>query len=303
MKKDITLFQDNAITRASYEMSALEKDILLMIISQVNHKDSNVPYFIRAQEIIERKGEEINFAAFKKASKMLVSRNFETMLDETRLLQSSFISSAIYHKGKGVIEVRVDPNVVPLYSDLKKNFTTIQLNAALSLNSKYAKRLYEVISSVKNFPNPCITITVDELKKRLGVSLYKDEVLQSDTYPNFADFDRRVLIPSQQEMDKTDVRFTYDLIYDKKSVTRGRKKVHSIKITVSKVGEPEEPALETDTTLVSRLINEFRLRKDQAITIIGTHDKKAILKSLYDISLERSNIRNIGAYTAEVFGV
>jgi plasmid replication initiation protein len=303
MKKDITLFQDNAITRASYEMSALEKDILLMIISQVNHKDSNIPYFIKAQEIIERKGERIKFEDFQKAGKMLVSRTFETMLDERRLLQSSFISSAIYHKGKGMIEVRVDPNVVPLYSDLKKNFTTIQLNAALSLNSKYAKRMYELVSSVKNFINPYMTITVEELKKRLGVSLYTEGVLKNDTYPNFAHFEKRVLIPSLSEMEKTDVRFSYNLIYDKKCVGRGRKAVHALKITVSKVGEPEEPVLETDTILVTRLINEFRLRKDQAITIIGTHDKKAILKSLYDISLERSNIRNIGAYTAEVFGV
>jgi plasmid replication initiation protein len=303
MKKDITLFQDNAITRASYEMTALEKDLLLMVISQVNYKDANIPYFIRAQEIVERKGEEISFAAFKKAGEMLISRTFETWLDETRLLKSSFISSAIYHKGKGIIEVRVDPNVVPLYSDLKKNFTTIQLNAALSLNSKYAKRMYEVISSVKNFKNPYMTITIDELKKRLGVSLYKNEVLLSDTYTNFAHFEKRVLIPCLSEMEKTDVRFTYDLIYDKKSVGRGRKKVDSLKITVSKVGKEEEPALETDTILIARLVTDFRLRKDQAITVVGTHDKKQILKSLYDISLERSNIRNIGAYTAEVFGV
>lgn len=303
MKKDITLFQDNAITRASYEMTALEKDILLMIISQVNHKDSNTPYFIRAQEIIERKGERIKFEDFKKAGKMLVSRTFETWIDETRFLQSCFISSAIYHKGKGIIEVRVDPNVVALYSDLKKNFTTIQLNAALSLNSKYAKRMYETVSLYKNFKNPYFIISVEELKKRLGVSVYKDEVLQSDTYPNFAHFDKRVLIPSQQEMEKTDVRFTYDLIYDKKCVGRGRKAVHSLKITVSKIDTPEELEIETDTVLVGRLITEFRLRKDQAITIVGTHDKKTLLKSLYDISLERSKIRNIGAYTAEVFGV
>ena len=40
-----------------------------------------------------------------------------------------------------------------------------------------------------------------------------------------------------------------------------------------------------------------------ALRIVGTFDRKEILKNLYDISLERSNIRNIGAYTAEVFKV
>lgn len=303
MKKDITLFQDNAITRASYEMTALEKDILLMIISQVNYKDSNTPYFIKVQEIIERKNERIDFADFKKAGKMLVSRTFETWIDETRFLQSSFISSAIYHKGKGIIEVRVDPNVVPLYSELKKNFTTIQLNAALSLNSKYAKRMYEVVSSVKNFKNPFMIIDICELKKRLGAASYTEGVLKKDTYPNFADFEKRVLIPSQKEMEKTDVRFSYEINYDKNCVGRGRKKVHSLKITVAKIGKETEAEIETDTILIGRLINEFRLRKDQAITVVGKFDRKEILKNLYDISLDKTKIKNIGAYVAEVFGV
>ncbi len=39
MKKDITLYQDNAITKASYNMSALEKDILFLLISQMNKDD------------------------------------------------------------------------------------------------------------------------------------------------------------------------------------------------------------------------------------------------------------------------
>ncbi len=192
MERDITLYQDNAITKASYDMSALEKDILLVLISQINRNDKvATSYFIEAREIIERKGELIDFEDFKKAGYALVTRGFETWIDDERFLQATFISSAVYHKGKGIIEVRVDPNVLALYQDLKKNFTTMQLNMALSLKSKYSKRIYEYASMLKNFTTPSATIDLFELKKRLGVAVFQGNKLIKDVYPNFADFDKR----------------------------------------------------------------------------------------------------------------
>ena len=301
MKKDITLYQDNAITKASYNMSALEKDILFLLISQMNKDDKQgKAYFIEGKELMTRKGEEISFSDFKKASSLLLSRFFETMIDEHRLLQSSFISSAIYHKGKGLIEIRVDPNVLPLYCDLKKNFTTIQLDMALRLSSKYAKRVYEYVSMLKNFPNPHAIIDLMELKKRLGVAIVKDGELVKDNYPLFADFNRRVLRVAKAEIDTTDVNFTYEPIYDKNSA----KKVSAIKFTVTKVQTVE--TMKTDEqyhTILSRLVNEFRLRQDQAQQVLATTNRQEILKTLYDISLERPKIRSIGAYTAKLFNL
>ena len=96
-------------------MSALEKDILFLLIAQMNKDDKQgKPYFIEASELIKRKGDRIEFDDFQKAGRALLTRVFETWIDDgTKLLQSAFISSAIYHKGKGLIEIRVDPNVLP----------------------------------------------------------------------------------------------------------------------------------------------------------------------------------------------
>jgi plasmid replication initiation protein len=305
MIKDITIYQDNAITRAAYDMSALEKDILLILISQINKDDKpGQSYFIEAREIIERKGDRIEFDDFRKAGRTLLTRVFETWIDNnTKLLQSSFISSAIYHKGQGLIEMKIDMNVLPFYSDLKKNFTTIQLNMALGLSSKYSKRLYEYVSMLKNFPNPYATIDLMELKKRLGVATFNGDKLVKDTYANFADFDKRVLKMAKTEIDSTDVNFTYELIYDKNRV-RGRKKVAAIKFIVTKVKTLETvQADEQYHTIFSRLVNEFRLRKDQAQQVLATMSRQEIHKTLYDISLERPKIRTIGAYTAKAFNL
>lgn len=301
MKKDVTIYQDNVITRAAYDITALEKDILLLLIAQINKGDKpNQAYFIEGKELMERKGEEISFEDFKKAGRLLLSRIFETMIDDRRLLQSAFISSAIYHKGKGIIEIKVDANVLPFYHDLKKNFTTIQLNMALSLNSKYSKRLYEYVSMLKNFPNPYATIDLMELKRRLGVALFDGDRLVKDTYANYADFNKRVLKTAKFEIDATDVNFTYEPIYDKNSA----KKVSAIKFTVTKVQTVE--TMKTDEqyhTILSRLVNEFRLRQDQAQQVLATTNRQEILKTLYDISLERPKIRSIGAYTAKLFNL
>ena len=303
MERDITLYQDNAITKASYDMSALEKDILLVLISQINRSDkAAISYFIEAREIMERKGERIAFEDFRKAGFSLLTRGFETWLDDDRLLQATFISSAIYHKGKGIIEVRVDPNVLALYQDLKKNFTTMQLNMALSLNSKYAKRLYEQASMLKNFTKPSAIIDLYELKKRLGVAVFQGDKLLKDVYPNFADFDKRVLKKAQKEIEATDVNFTYEPLYDKNCV-RGRRKVTAVKFNVVKVAK-DEPATDPQYhTIFLRLTNEFRLRTDQAESVLQNIDRKQLLKAMYDITLDKPKLRNIGAYTAKTLGI
>jgi hypothetical protein len=56
-------------------------------------------------------------------------------------------------------------------------------------------------------------------------------------------------------------------------------------------------------TILSRLVNEFRLRQDQAQQVLATTNRQEILKTLYDISLERPKIRSIGAYTAKLFNL
>lgn len=301
MIKDITLYQDNAITRASYNMSALEKDILFLLISQMNKGDkAGKSYFIEATELIERKGERIDFADFKKAGRQLVSRVFETQLEDKTILVSSFISSARYHPGKGLIEIAVDKHVLPLYCNLKSNFTTIQLNMALQLSSKYSKRVYEIVSMLKNLPNPYITIDLMELKKRLGVVIFDEKKLIKDNYPLFGQFNRRVLKIAKTEIDATDVNFTYEPVYPR----TGQKKVIAIKFTVTKVVTAE--LLQTDEqyhTLHVRLVKEFRLRKDQADDVLQKIDRKELVRTMYDISLERPQIKNIGAYTAKMFKI
>lgn len=72
--------------------------------------------------------------------------------------------------GQGIIEIGLDPKIRHFF-DLKQNFTTFQLHMALSLDSKYAKRIHEMLSQYKDIGS--IKIELLELKRRL--LLYDDK--------------------------------------------------------------------------------------------------------------------------------
>jgi plasmid replication initiation protein len=305
--KEVSIRQDNAITRAAYDMTALEKNILYVLISQINANDAaDKSYFVSAREIMDRTGDEIDVKCFKRATKQLVTRYFETWIEPNKLLQATFISAAVYHMGRGVIEIDVNKRVLPLFVDMKQRFTTMQLNTALSLNSKYSKRIYEFVSMLKGMKDPTQTISLIDLKKMLMVIDKEGK----DTYPKFSDFKKRVLDPSEKEINalkESDLSFTYEAIGDKNSEfsgKSGRVKIKSIKFSVlSQKAITEGVALPTDAVLIIRLRTEFSMRQDQAEAIVLGNDRKYILAQLYQISLSKNRIKNIGAYTAKLFGV
>jgi plasmid replication initiation protein len=299
-KNEVTLWQDNLLTVARYDMTALEKNILYMVMSQIRKDDTfGTFYYVSAREIMERVGERIDFIAFKKATKMLIGRVFETTLPNGNLLQSSFVASAEYLAGEGIIKIEVSRQVLPFYLELKEKFTTFQLDAALALNSKYAKRLYEMLSMYKAMPSRSFTISLIELKKLLHVIDAKNK----DSYPSFTDFSNRVLIPAEREINEgTDIKFTYQVILGENK-GRGRKPVSSIKFLVNSKNTPLLPQTVHSDVLLKRLTTEFGLNKTQAQRVINENEAKIILKKLYDISLVKNTIRNIGGYTAKSFGV
>ena len=294
MNKDITLYQDNVITRTASNMSELERNILYMVISQINEKDAT--YFVSAAELMERTGnKELNFTSFQEATKSLVNHYFETTLPNGNFLQGNFVAAAEYHKGKGIIEIEIAKLVKPYYLNLKEKFTTYQLNAAMSISGKYAKRMYEILSMYKNFPNPSATLDVADLKRMLSII----DLNGRDLYPKFTHFKTRILDPATAEINKkTEIKFEWKENYGK-SATKGRKPISTITFNIMKAQNQKE----LYPNLSLRLTKEFRLTEKQAATILSTFPIPEITKKLYDISLSKTKIANIGAYTAKSFNV
>ena len=160
------IFQDNAITTARYSMSALEKNIMYMVMAQLGKNDAADRYYrIYARDLMDRTNKEVRYAEFKEATSKLREREITILKDNGNILQIGLISSAEYIKGEGIIEIGLDPKIRPYLFELKENFTTFELNMALSLNSKFAKRLYEMLAQFRS--TKILRISVTELKERL----------------------------------------------------------------------------------------------------------------------------------------
>jgi len=301
MGKEIEIWQDNVLTVARYEMSEAEKNILYMVVASVRKDDPLTKmYQVSVKEMAEVTGQgELKFETYKQATRKLLTRVFETALPNGDFLQATFISSALYKKGAGIIEIELSQRVRPFYVDLNQRFTKIQLAAAISLNSTYAKRIYELLCMYKNMKDKTFRRGLTELKTMLWII---DPKTGKDSYTNWTRFEKAVLAVAAKEINgHTDLSFTYKPIYGDRP-GRGRKPVVEVGFEVFYQAKPDPiPA----SSLHERLVKQFRLRPDQADTVLATHSFEVINRQLYDIHTKAADgkVKNLGSYTAKVFGL
>lgn len=299
------IWQDNFITSGRYEMTSLEKNILYAVLAQLKKTDPiGHTYLVSTKDITGLNGERINYENFRKSTEKLLTRVIEGILPNGNLLQVNFISHAEYLKNQGVISIGLSPKVVPFFIDLKKNFTTFDLDTALSLKSIYSKRIYEILSRYKNLPNKKFTLNIEQLKITL-------EIINShsgkDKYPTFTLFKKNVLDVAFNEINKlADINFSYTTIEAPK-IGRGRKSIDSIVIEVKNLVPKKMISydLEEGKPVFNRLMTEFKLRQDQATQIMNTHDLSFINDKMYSLKLLILNgkVSNVGAYSEKYFDI
>jgi plasmid replication initiation protein len=301
MGKVVEIWQDNVLTVARYEMSETEKNLLYMVVAQVKPGDSELKkYQVSVNQMAEiNHSTRLKMEAYRQATRKLMTRVFETTLPNGDFLQASFITSALYKKGTDIIEIGLSTEVRPFYVDLNQRYTKIQLEAAISLNSAYAKRIYEVLCMYKNMKDKTFRRNLVELKTMLGTINPKTG---KDSYPNWTIFKQKILDVAVREINgHTDISFTYKPIYGDRP-GRGRKPVEQVEFEVFYQAKPEP---ELTTPLLERLIKQFRLRPDQAAQVMEMHSVEIINRQLYDIHTKANDgkVKNLGSYTAKVFGL
>lgn len=301
MSKTVEIWQDNALTVARYEMTETEKNLLYMVVSQVKPDDlESKAYQVSVNEMAKINGSERLMAeAYRKATRKLMTRVFETTLENGDFLQATFISSAQFKKGTDIIEIELSRKVRPFYIDLNKKFTKMQLAAALSLNSAYAKRIYELLCMYKNMLDKTFRKNLTDLKNMLWII---DPKTGKDSYPDWTKFQKNILDIAFKEINgHTDLTFTYKPIYGDRP-GRGRKPVVEVEFEVFYQAKNELPQA---SSLHERLIKQFRLRPDQADQVLNTYSVEVINRQLFDIQTKVADgkVKNLGSYTAKVFGL
>jgi plasmid replication initiation protein len=301
MNKSVEIWQDNVLTVARYEMTEAEKNILYMVVAQVRKGDPEDKYYqVSVNEMAAIMGSDrLKAEPYRQATKKLMTRVFETTLANGDFLQATFITSAQFKKGTDIIEIELSRKVRPFYVDLNQRFSKIQLVAAISLNSAYAKRIYELLCMFKNMKDKTFRRNLVDLKTMLSVI---DQKTGKDSYSNWTRFQKNILDVAIKEINgHTDLSFKYKPIYGDRP-GRGRKPVVEVEFEVFYQAKSEP--VQT-SSLHERLIKQFRLRPDQADIVLATHSVEVVTRQLYDVQVKVADgkVKNVGSYTAKVFGL
>ena len=203
------LRQHNAITEARYEMSALEKNILYLLMAELSEEDeSHKDYFINFDDLQERTPEKIKMPQLIKASEKLVTRVYSIKKANGGILDAALVSSVKNYPELKKIRLRVGSMILPYLISLKKNYTEFELEMALRLKSKYSKRLFEMLSQHKDIGT--FLIDIKTLKYRLNLI---DEKRKKEKYQAWSMFEKEVLKEPQNQIEKiTNISFSYTLI-------------------------------------------------------------------------------------------
>lgn len=160
--------QDNSITNARYDFSACQLDILFSVMSEIHDDDPDDKiYIVYAKEIENITGRQWHYKQFKDATESMGSRMFE--IENNMSYKQFWIFQQVeYIKGQGRIEILFTKQAIALLKALKNNFTTYELQAALSMTSKFAKRIYQICSQWKDI-GETKKYDIIEFKKMLGL--------------------------------------------------------------------------------------------------------------------------------------
>lgn len=199
--------KSNALARAYYRFSLVEKRVMEALISKLHpmRSDNQLQNLqLRATEYLTAFPDagKNAYTHLSKAGYQLARKTITTkpMSGTGKYSDFPLMQKVTYHEQEGVITYSFNPEIVPHLIGLREKFTQYPLERAVDFHSTYTWRFYEVLVSwaqPKNKMNGRFggwikSQSVDELREMLGVpKSYK-----------WSDFQRQVLDVVTKELRK-----------------------------------------------------------------------------------------------------
>jgi plasmid replication initiation protein len=184
MEKNYVVTKSNYfIMNSSYDLSLEEQKIILTLASMVQPTDEEFkPYNFKISEFMELLGvnTKTKYTEIPKITKELMKKVFEIQ-EGKKIIQVAWLSSVVYEKGAGMVELEFSPRLKPYMVKLGTVFTQYKLANILSMKSKYSPRIYEILKCNEFKKQGYIEIDINELRNLLRCD---------DIYPLYADFKR-----------------------------------------------------------------------------------------------------------------
>lgn len=255
MDKNYIVNKSNSLITANYDLTLQEQKLILTLASTVQPNDEDfkeyefkIKDFMNLLEIRNKS----SYAEIKQMTKNLMRKVFE-IREGKDTIQMAWFSSVRYREGEGIVILKFDNCLKPYLLQLKELYTSYKLENILSLKSKYALRLYEIMKC--NQFKKAFVIELDEFKRILGIT--------EKSYSVYQNVKNKVVLQAQKELNsKTDISFEFE------EIKTGRK-VTSLKFHIKpnkKVTAPKE----------NRAIDEIVADVETPLDILE-HDIKQIM--------------------------
>lgn len=230
-KRGYLVYKSNQIIQESrYELSLQQLKMVCYICSKIKpdaekEGESYLPqliYDINMKEYAELCGLTTGGKFYEKTKAVLQSLRDMSVwitLEDGTETTVSWIKKPYINRGKGIIRIELDEDMVPYLFGISKNFTAYELVNILMMKSQYSIRLYELLKSYKNMVIK--KIELDKLYRMLMI----DKNLYYKKYTNFR---RTVLERAIEEINEfTDLNVTYSPIKRGRSIQAIEFYIHS----------------------------------------------------------------------------
>ena len=295
--------QHNAITQARYDYTACQLDIFFFLLSRLRRDDApDREYTIYVKDVETLTGRQWNYQQLREATADMGSRMFE--VENERTYQQLWMFQRVeYIKGKGCLQIQLATPIRPFLFNLKENFTSYQLHSALKLSSKYAKRIYQLVSQWKDKATTR-TYPLDEFKQMLHLKDPKGK--EPELFQNISQLKARVLdIAVRQVNEHTDLKIDYQLLkkgraYDAVRFTIARQQPQQLPIPF------EQPAEDARAFSAKQHLEALGITEPQlVVTILGdTHHLDKLFKFRYDLKTDKVKAtKNPGGLYLKICGL
>ena len=217
--KDV--IQSYILTTAKYDFTVYEKRILYRLVElaqkDLQGKRLDVGYRIDKTLFDDKiitmpiksflsSKEDTNYVQVKKALEKLNEKKIEyETAEKWQLIR--LVEKPVIDKYNSTVQFEINPNIWLAILNFAKGYRKYELKTAMSFNSVYAMRFYELLSNVKT----PIAYSIDELKRMFAIE---------NKYKKINDFIKRVIEPAQEELtEKAPYSFDYITLKTGRKIT------------------------------------------------------------------------------------
>ena len=286
------IYQSNFITQSYLPFTKTESNLMAIILATL--KENTYQYVWNIKELLQiLKIEGNNYMQLVNSLNGLFNKTIvikhERETEKIRLLSRIKYVDDDKIMWNDDVTLTISQEIAPHLYDLKKLFTVYETASYLRLGSLIAKKMYTVLAQYKAIGY--ITISTDEIQRLLGTNFKRFAALMSneikpaiDEIERLTNVNNITITPLKTGRKITHYKFEFDW----------HTRQLEIPLLNSTMNNNQLRAYE-------RLITDYWLSNNQAKKVVENLPTDEINRTLHQIMLQKSDIKNVGAYTINIF--